>query len=193
MLRHLVAGRSGFAVTHRLGVSNSPALGRRLFSTTVSLAALLWNTAVVASPSYPEVISNELGMACPPACTLCHTTPRGGNLTANTPFGVQTRRAGLDCCKPAELGDILGSIEQQVVDSDEDGVPDVAELRADSDPNSGAATIGCAPGTESGGCSLSAPAPDSLWKPLLAIASLALLAAVPRARKRWFAQQQKRR
>lgn len=193
LLRHLVAGRSGSAVTHRCDVWNSPAVNRRLLPITVSLAALLWNAAGSASPSYPGVIQNELGMACPPACTLCHTTARGGNLTANAPFGVATRQAGLDCCKPDELSEILGSLEQQLVDSDEDGVADVAELRENSDPNSDAVPIACVPSGDPGGCSLRAGAPESRPEAVLATASLALLCALPRARKRWFARPQNRR
>lgn len=108
-----------------------------------------------ASEGYSPTIARIYGLDCPPACTLCHTLPEGGFLTANAPFGIAARRARLPCCDPGSVEGALAEIEANGTDSDQDGTPDIAELRAGADPNGPSESLECAPPVErDSGCSV---------------------------------------
>ena len=108
-----------------------------------------------ASESYPEAVERALDTPCPPACVTCHTRPSGGELTANTPVGISTRRAGLKCCDTSGLFDVLAALEANGTDSDADGTPDVEELRAGTDPNALEGKLECYVPPEAEGCAIS--------------------------------------
>ncbi|HEY8943783.1 MAG TPA: thrombospondin type 3 repeat-containing protein [Polyangiaceae bacterium] len=120
-----------------------------------------WNVALVlsfaagpvaASEAYAPALADALELDCAPACTLCHTRPEGGLLTANTPFGTAARRARLPCCDPGSLEEVLTRLEAERIDSDGDGSPDVEELRAGRDPNGSGETFECLSRPEESGC-----------------------------------------
>jgi hypothetical protein len=119
----------------------------------VAFASLPAKTAR-ASESYPEAIERALGTPCPPACTTCHTSASGGELTANTPVGISSRRAGLKCCDTSGLFDVLATLEANGTDSDTDGTPDIEELRAGTDPNALEGKLKCYVPPEEEGCSI---------------------------------------
>lgn len=148
-------------------------------------ALLLWAQSADASPSYPGAIADELGLDCGPHCTLCHETAKGGFATANRPFGIAARRAGLECCDTSLLPGVLAEIEADGHDADEDGEPDIDELRAFTDPNvAGDEPLTCAPEEKGCSCSFSGrPRGGGLGEMALALSS-ALLAARRFTRRR---------
>ena len=70
-----------------------------------------------------------------PACTLCHETESGGFGTVTTPFGKSMMARGLVAQNLASLDTALDALAAEHTDSDGDGVPDIGELQAGSDPN----------------------------------------------------------
>jgi len=103
----------------------------------VFLGAFLLAPSVLASPSYPSVMEQELEMSCPPRCLACHTTDPGEAGTANQAFAATLKGFGLKQDDDDSLKDALDELQASTPDSDGDGANDVAELRADppSDPN----------------------------------------------------------
>ena len=112
------------------------------FCLAVFFALLLANPAS-ATPNFPGAIQADLGLSAPPPCADCHTTGDVGGLgTVNTPFGTTMRSRGLVAYDEASLKNALLALQAEGKDSDGDGVPDITELQAGTDPNN-------APGTES--------------------------------------------
>lgn len=104
---------------------------------------ILWVAAAFASGNYPSALEAELGMACAPACTACHTTNGGGAGTVTAAFGVAMMDRGLTGGgQESSLLDALAQLEADGVDSDGDGTPDVDALTAGADPNGGAPFCG---------------------------------------------------
>lgn len=112
-------------------------------------------SAASASPDYPAVLQEDLALSCQPSCLLCHTKQVGGFGTANTPFGAALRRVSLECCEEEQLAPALEKLTSSMVDSDQDGVPDVSELRAGTDPNAPDAGLACEQPRNDAGCRLS--------------------------------------
>jgi Bacterial TSP3 repeat len=109
-----------------------------------------------ASPSYSRVLQSSLELPCEPSCTLCHTSPAGGFATANTKFGINMRRVfHAACCDGELMRTIAEQLEVSGLDSDGDGLTDVDELRATTDPNSAEieAELACEAPPD-GGCAL---------------------------------------
>lgn len=98
-------------------------------------ALLLCSLPAAATSSFPGVIRDTLGLDGSPGCTACHTTPGGGGGTATRPFAVSLRDAGLQPFNNSSLEAALAQLETEGTDSDGDGVGDIDELRAGSDPN----------------------------------------------------------
>lgn len=92
-------------------------------------------TAADASPAFPGVIEEQLELAAAPACTLCHTSPSGGSGTANTAFASYLKSRGLRAGDEGSLRNALRALVGEKHDTDNDGVPDDAELKAGEDPN----------------------------------------------------------
>ena len=91
-------------------------------------------TAAWATPTFPSRIRAELELSSLPSCELCHQgTPAIG--TVVTPFGTSMRARGLLLADESSLRRALATMESEVVDSDGDGTPDIAELKAGEDPN----------------------------------------------------------
>jgi Bacterial TSP3 repeat len=112
------------------------------------LFGLLLAAPVFASAQYPGLIQTDLSLSAlpPQSCSLCHVNGIGNIGTANTPFGKAMRMQGLVFENDASLKAALMALETAGTDSDGDGVSDIAELRAGTDPNVGAIPDGGAGG-----------------------------------------------
>lgn len=99
------------------------------------VALLLGAAPAAATTSFPDVIRDTLSLDASPGCTACHTRVAGGAGTATKPMAVSLIAAGLLPFNDASLAAALGELETNGTDSDEDGVGDIDELRAGTDPN----------------------------------------------------------
>jgi thrombospondin type 3 repeat protein len=105
-------------------------LRRALLAVTVLAAALAH-----ASSIFPPEVRTHLALSYTPACTLCHNTPSGGFGTVTTPFGKSMIARGLVAQNLQSLDTALDALAAEKKDSDGDGVPDIDELKAGTDPN----------------------------------------------------------
>jgi hypothetical protein len=119
------------------------------FFTVLALSA----RAAVATPNFPNAIQRDLSLSYSPQCSLCHV---GGNTSASsvqTPFAKSMKARGLIAYDENALQTALN--QMATVDSDHDGVPDIDELRAGTDPNLGSGqepvTYGCSVSGARGG------------------------------------------
>jgi len=88
-----------------------------------------------ASSIFPAEVRAHLSLSYTPDCTLCHNVPAGGFGTVTTPFGVSMRSRGLVAQNIASLDTALDALTAEKTDSDHDGVPDIDELKAGTNPN----------------------------------------------------------
>lgn len=110
-------------------------------------ALLTCSLDAAASPSYPEAVAEALNLSCAPRCTLCHAEPQGGIGTLrDDSFGSALADIGdlLDR-EPSKVAGAIAAVERAGVDSDGDGVSDVAELRANRDPTVPGEGVLCGP------------------------------------------------
>lgn len=107
----------------------------RFFRRATVLGMLLSGaTAAWATPTFPSRVQSELGLSTTPACELCHQGATAVG-TVVTPFGKSMLARGLVLYDEATLVRALTRLEADNVDSDGDGVSDIAELEAGQDPN----------------------------------------------------------
>jgi hypothetical protein len=89
---------------------------------------------LVATPEFPGVIQQQLGLAQPPPCTICHATNAGGVGTVVKPFGIYLRSRGLVPFDDASLRNaLLADIAER--HSSSGGLTDIDALKAGQDPN----------------------------------------------------------
>ncbi len=89
---------------------------------------------LVATPEFPGVIQQQLGLAQPPPCTICHATNAGGVGTVVKPFGIYLRSRGLVPFDDASLRNaLLADIAER--HSSSGGLTDIDALKAGMDPN----------------------------------------------------------
>ena len=98
------------------------------------LLVLLVAAPARASSVFPDRIRVDLALSYTPACTLCHVGAPGIG-TAATPFATSMRARGLVAGNLSSLDTALAALEAEHTDSDHDGVPDIEELKAGTDPN----------------------------------------------------------
>ncbi len=89
---------------------------------------------LLATPEFPGVIQQQLGLAQPPPCTICHATNAGGLGTVVKPFGICLQSRGLVPFDDASLRNaLMADIAER--HSSSGGLTDVDALRAGEDPN----------------------------------------------------------
>lgn len=87
------------------------------------------------SSIYPPEVRSHLGLGYTPDCSLCHANGQTGFGTVTTPFGTSMRARGLVAQNIGSLDTALDALAAEKTDSDHDGVPDIDELEAGTDPN----------------------------------------------------------
>ena len=112
-------------------------MARGFGSSLFALCVLLLARGAWASDEYDGAIKSELGLPAdgPRLCTACHVSLFGGPNVIK-PFGVSARKLGLQKEDVPKLKEVLRQMEATNVDSDCDGIGDIAELRKGGDPNS---------------------------------------------------------
>jgi hypothetical protein len=151
--------------------------------------------SAAASPNFPETIESTLGISHLPVpglgCRLCHDTDEGGTNTVHTRFGNTMKRDGVN--GNSNIGLLVAALhedEQRGTDSDGDGVADIDELRAGTDPSvpqvsgdGGLAFLPPEPPALETGCSFHADRrANGFWLGALALALLSLRRRAPRSR-----------
>jgi hypothetical protein len=118
-------------------VQRSPRAAQ-LLALAACLFALSRASLARATPEYPLVLDDVLGVNCPrplSRCLICHTTARGGQRTAEQPFARALRDQGLNHGADGDLlRAALASLPDDT-DSDDDMVTDKDELRACGNPS----------------------------------------------------------
>ncbi len=105
---------------------------------------------LLATPNFPGVIQQQIGLAQPPACTVCHATNAGGPGTVGKPFGIYLQSRGLVPFDEASLRNaLLADIAER--HSSSGGLTDVDALRAGQDPNGQGSNLVPAYGCSSAG------------------------------------------
>jgi hypothetical protein len=113
----------------------------RLVSTSIALVVASAPSLVAASPTYPADIKTDLSLTYDLGtthCTICHATNVGGVGTVIQPFGKAMRAAGLTLENPPALQAALTMLDTDKNDSDCNGIPDIEQIKAGRDPNTGA-------------------------------------------------------
>src|SRR3954462_14271501 len=99
------------------------------------MAVLLIALPAQAEPEFPSAIQTAGSTPCNPPCTLCHTTSPGTALTATKAFAITLIKNGLIPKNPGSLTTVVANLRTKQVDTDGDGVLDVDELAAGTDPS----------------------------------------------------------
>lgn len=121
--------------------SSSPAARpRRPLCAPGLTAAALLATALLparahAKREFPPDIGRHLSTVVDPACSVCHLDGKVAGVTVITPFALSLRAHGFNG-QETTLNSALDAMQADGTDSDGDGVSDVDELRAGTDPNS---------------------------------------------------------
>jgi len=94
--------------------------------------------ALLATPNFPAVIQQQLGLPEAPRCTVCHETDAGGIGTVVKPFGIYLISRGLRAGDETSLKNALLA-DAGEKHSSNGRTSDLEALRAGEDPNGGAA------------------------------------------------------
>jgi hypothetical protein len=103
----------------------------------IALASFGLSSVAQAKREFPSEIQGDLGLTYQVPCSVCHIKDNTGSSTPITPFALALRARGLSGSS-GSVRTSLSQLETDGVDSDGDGVTDIAELKAGTDPNSSA-------------------------------------------------------
>ncbi|MBI5535203.1 MAG: hypothetical protein HY898_20925 [Deltaproteobacteria bacterium] len=112
-----------------------------LLETLIVITGCMWGTVALASPIFPGGINAHLQLSYTPKCGICHAGGMTGYGTVKMPFGIAMRERGLVPENLASLDTALDRMAADKVDSNDNGLPDVEELKMNEDPNAGAAGV----------------------------------------------------
>jgi hypothetical protein len=128
-----------------------------------AVVGVIFCLVATASPAravseFPRNIQSDLALTYDPPCRLCHIQGTTGAGSVETPFGLSMLAHGLTTDRTT-LSSALAALRVDRVDSDGDGVPDITELMANTDPNtpvnaplsSEGPTYGCSTSGTNGG------------------------------------------
>lgn len=137
------------------------------------LAALVWTGRAQAEDEFPGVIQGDLNLTYQVPCAVCHLKENTGAPTARTLFALSLKARGFS--DRASLSSALTQLQTDKFDSDGDGVSDVDELKAGTDPNSSANANIINPNEPAYGCGGSAPQGRGPAQGLIGIAAIGWL------------------
>ena len=146
---------------------------KRCALATLGLVAIGWSSVARAEDEFPGVIENDLTLGYQPPCSVCHLKENTGAPTARTLFALSLKARGFS--DRASLTTALNQLKQDHFDSDGDGVSDVDELAAHTDPNSAANANIDDPSEPAYGCGGSAPQGRNGGQAVLGVAVLGWL------------------
>jgi hypothetical protein len=89
---------------------------------------------------FPPAITRALQLTYEPPCSLCHLKANIDVVTVGTPFALSMRARGMTSGNVNEMTAALNALKTDRVDDDGDGVDDVDELIAGTDPNTPASS-----------------------------------------------------
>lgn len=101
-----------------------------------ALLGIVWSSVAHAEREFPAVIQSDLELSYEVPCSVCHLKENTGAATARTPFALALKAR--DFTDEESLSSALARLKADDFDTDGDGVSDVAELKAGTDPNSAA-------------------------------------------------------
>ncbi len=130
-------------------------LAKRCSLAVFGLVAIAWSSPARAEDEFPSVIATDLNLTYQVPCSVCHMKDNTGAPTARTLFALSLKGRGLS--DRGSLTSALAQLKADNFDSDGDGVSDVAELQAGTDPNSAANASIINPSEPAYGCGGSAP------------------------------------
>ena len=113
----------------------SSGLLRSLAAAALLVSSLVGAREASATENFPRAIGKHLGAPYYPECAICHVGGKTGGGTVTTPFGRSARARGLVAEDEGILTAVLDRMRSEKVDSDADGVTDIDEILAGSDPN----------------------------------------------------------